>query len=90
MGLPRLGGLGGNGGDVWVVGAKNLTLKKIKDKCPHKRFVGGAGANSRFVSTNTTINQNICWSLLAIIHRSLTSVDDLRLSEILRHVDNRY
>uniref|UniRef100_A0A671WX69 GTP-binding protein 10 n=1 Tax=Sparus aurata TaxID=8175 RepID=A0A671WX69_SPAAU len=46
MGLPRLGGQGGNGGDVWVVAAKNMTLKRIKDKYPQKRFLGGAGANS--------------------------------------------
>uniref|UniRef100_A0A8C9YBU0 GTP-binding protein 10 n=1 Tax=Sander lucioperca TaxID=283035 RepID=A0A8C9YBU0_SANLU len=53
MGLPRLGGQGGNGGDVWVVATKNMTLKRIKDKYPQKRFVGGAGANSRFVSIYT-------------------------------------
>ncbi|XP_068998916.1 GTP-binding protein 10 [Embiotoca jacksoni] len=46
MGLPRLGGQGGNGGDVWMVASKNMTLKRIKDKYPQKRFVGGAGANS--------------------------------------------
>uniref|UniRef100_A0A3B4XTU9 GTP-binding protein 10 n=1 Tax=Seriola lalandi dorsalis TaxID=1841481 RepID=A0A3B4XTU9_SERLL len=46
MGLPRLGGQGGNGGDVWVVAKKDVTLKRIKDKYPQKRFVGGAGANS--------------------------------------------
>ncbi|RVE62695.1 hypothetical protein OJAV_G00159470 [Oryzias javanicus] len=46
MGLPRLGGQGGNGGDVWVVAAKNMTLKRIKDKYPQKRFVGGSGGNS--------------------------------------------
>lgn len=46
MGLPRLGGQGGNGGDVWVVATKNMTLKRIKDKYPQKRFVGGGGANS--------------------------------------------
>ncbi|XP_075965626.1 GTP-binding protein 10 isoform X1 [Anarhichas minor] len=46
MGLPRLGGIGGNGGDVWVVATKNMALKRIKDKYPHKRFVGGPGANS--------------------------------------------
>ena len=55
MGLPRLGGQGGSGGDVWVVAAKNMTLKRIKDKYPQKRFVGGSGANSRFVPTNTTL-----------------------------------
>ncbi|XP_058502885.1 GTP-binding protein 10 [Solea solea] len=46
MGLPRLGGKGGNGGDVWVVGSKNMTLKKIKEKYPQKRFLGGPGENS--------------------------------------------
>ncbi|KAM9310808.1 GTP-binding protein 10 [Pholidichthys leucotaenia] len=46
MGLPRLGGQGGNGGDVWVVASKNMTLKKIKDKYPQKRFIGGVGVNS--------------------------------------------
>ncbi|XP_070692204.1 GTP-binding protein 10 [Pempheris klunzingeri] len=46
MGLPRLGGKGGNGGDVWVVATKKESLKRIKDKYPQKRFIGGAGANS--------------------------------------------
>lgn len=54
MGFPRLGGQGGNGGDVYVVATKNMTLKRIKDKFPEKRFVAGAGANSRFVPINTT------------------------------------
>lgn len=55
MGLPRLGGQGGKGGDVWVVAKNSVTLKKIKDKHPQKRFVGGAGANSRFVQYWTSI-----------------------------------
>uniref|UniRef100_UPI0037E946A4 GTP-binding protein 10 n=1 Tax=Semicossyphus pulcher TaxID=241346 RepID=UPI0037E946A4 len=46
MGLPRLGGKGGDGGDVWVVASKSMTLRRIKDKYPQKRFVGGSGANS--------------------------------------------
>ncbi|XP_012721186.2 GTP-binding protein 10 [Fundulus heteroclitus] len=46
MALPRLGGHGGNGGDVWVVATKNMTLKRIKDKYPLKRFQGGPGGNS--------------------------------------------
>ena len=47
MGLPRLGGQGGKGGDVLVVAKKEITLKKIKDKYPQKRFVAGVGMNSR-------------------------------------------
>lgn len=49
MGLPRLGGQGGKGGDVVVVSKKEVTLKRIKDKYPQKRFIGGVGANSRLV-----------------------------------------
>lgn len=49
MGLPRLGGQGGRGGDVWVVAKKDMTLKTVKDKYPQKRFVAPIGANSRFV-----------------------------------------
>uniref|UniRef100_A0A1A8M8K3 GTP-binding protein 10 n=1 Tax=Nothobranchius pienaari TaxID=704102 RepID=A0A1A8M8K3_9TELE len=46
MGLPRLGGQGGCGGNVWVVAKNNTSLKKIKDKHPRKHFVGGTGGNS--------------------------------------------
>lgn len=46
MSLPRLGGHGGNGGDVWVVATKSMTLKKVKEKYPLKRFLGGSGGNS--------------------------------------------
>lgn len=46
MSLPRLGGHGGNGGDVWVVAKKNMTLKKVKEKYPLKRFQGGPGGSS--------------------------------------------
>ncbi|XP_027540642.1 cilia- and flagella-associated protein 69-like isoform X2 [Neopelma chrysocephalum] len=46
MGHPRLGGEGGRGGDVWFVARERITLKGIKEKYPHKRFVAGTGANS--------------------------------------------
>nr|XP_006114510.1 GTP-binding protein 10 [Pelodiscus sinensis] len=46
MGHPRLGGEGGRGGDVWLVAQEKTTLKRIKDQCPHKRFVAGVGAPS--------------------------------------------
>lgn len=49
MGLPRLGGQGGNGGDVLVVAKKDLTLKRIKDQFPQKRLIAGVGSNSRCV-----------------------------------------
>ncbi|XP_027494827.1 cilia- and flagella-associated protein 69-like isoform X2 [Corapipo altera] len=46
MGHPRLGGEGGRGGDVWFVARERITLRGIKEKYPHKRFVAGTGANS--------------------------------------------
>lgn len=46
MGFPRLGGRGGDGGDVWVVATKDMTLRKVKDQNPQKRFVAGVGGNS--------------------------------------------
>ncbi|NXP73416.1 GTPBA protein, partial [Ramphastos sulfuratus] len=46
MGYPRLGGEGGRGGDVWLVAQERATLKSIRDRYPHKRFVAGTGANS--------------------------------------------
>lgn len=58
MGLPRLGGRGGDGGDVWVVATKDMTLKKIKDKYPEKRFTAETGVNSRSVISHS--NLEIC------------------------------
>ncbi|XP_018419559.1 PREDICTED: LOW QUALITY PROTEIN: GTP-binding protein 10 [Nanorana parkeri] len=46
MGLPRLGGVGGNGGDVWMVAKHSVTMKSVKDKYTHNRFVGEVGENS--------------------------------------------
>ncbi|CAJ0964435.1 unnamed protein product [Ranitomeya imitator] len=54
MGLPRLGGEGGKGGDVWVVAKDGVTMKHIKSKFPQKRFVGGVGVNSSVRSLKGT------------------------------------
>ncbi|XP_028613843.1 GTP-binding protein 10-like isoform X1 [Grammomys surdaster] len=50
MGYPRSGEEGGRGGDIWVVGHKNMTLKQLKNKYPQKWFLAGGGANSRMSS----------------------------------------
>lgn len=47
MGHANLGGVGGKGGDVWLIADEKMTLKKMKDKYPKKRFVAEAGTNSR-------------------------------------------
>nr|XP_028605936.1 GTP-binding protein 10 [Podarcis muralis] len=54
MGHPRLGGEGGEGGDVWLVAQKKMTLKRLKDRFPSKRFVAGAGANSSLATLKGT------------------------------------
>ncbi|CAI9539606.1 unnamed protein product [Staurois parvus] len=46
MGLPRLGGEGGKGGDVLMVAKHGVSMKDVKEKYTHKRFTGGAGDNS--------------------------------------------
>ncbi|XP_078481775.1 GTP-binding protein 10-like [Ciona intestinalis] len=48
-GHPTLGGIGGRGGDVYLVGAtkSDMTLKSMKDKYPEKRFVADTGQSSR-------------------------------------------
>ncbi|XP_042332743.1 GTP-binding protein 10 isoform X2 [Sceloporus undulatus] len=46
MGYPRLGGEGGKGGDVWLMAHEKITLKRLKDQYPTKRFIAGTGANS--------------------------------------------
>ncbi|XP_076361091.1 GTP-binding protein 10 [Tachypleus tridentatus] len=47
MGLPKFGGMGGKGGDVYIEAKENIELKYIKDKWPDKRFKAGIGQNSR-------------------------------------------
>ncbi|KAI1285211.1 GTP-binding protein 10 [Halotydeus destructor] len=47
-GLPKYGGLGGKGGDVYVEAmAKVRDLRQIKDKFTEKRFIAGNGEDSR-------------------------------------------
>lgn len=69
MGLPRLGGKGGNGGNVWVVATENMTLKKVKDSCPNKRFIAGVGKNSRLVLSNTVLSLHLAAHLLITLVR---------------------
>ena len=47
QGLPKIGGHGGRGGDVWLVGSGRASLKQIIQKCPTKRVAAGSGSNSR-------------------------------------------
>ena len=48
QGLPKYGGVGGKGGDVYFVGKENITLKYIESVHPKKRLVAGTGENSRY------------------------------------------
>ncbi|XP_078454616.1 GTP-binding protein 10-like isoform X2 [Lampetra planeri] len=46
MGLPRLGGEGGPGGDVWVLARPGASLRHVTDRQPSKRLAAGVGDNS--------------------------------------------
>ncbi|XP_023220345.1 GTP-binding protein 10-like [Centruroides sculpturatus] len=46
-GLPKYGGIGGKGGDVYVKATSELTLRDVTQKQPNKRFVGGSGEHSK-------------------------------------------
>lgn len=46
MGLPRVGGVGGKGGDVFVVADEKESLDSFKSKYPSKRFFAEVGVNS--------------------------------------------
>lgn len=47
MGFPKLGGVGGKGGDVYVEGKESITLMKVRKTRPDKRWHGMPGGNSR-------------------------------------------
>ncbi|XP_028613844.1 GTP-binding protein 10-like isoform X2 [Grammomys surdaster] len=55
MGYPRSGEEGGRGGDIWVVGHKNMTLKQLKNKYPQKWFLAGGGANIGFPNAGKSL-----------------------------------
>uniref|UniRef100_A0A4W6BPJ8 GTP-binding protein 10 n=1 Tax=Lates calcarifer TaxID=8187 RepID=A0A4W6BPJ8_LATCA len=80
MGLPRLGGQGGKGGDVWVVASKSVTLKRIKDKYPQKRFVGGPGANSSVRALKGEKGKNA--EILAPVGITVTTDDGRKLGDL--------
>ncbi|XP_072250396.1 GTP-binding protein 10 [Leuresthes tenuis] len=80
MGLPRLGGQGGSGGDVWIVATKSMTLKRIKDKYPQKRFVGGAGGNSSVQALKGQKGKDI--EVLAPVGITVTSDNGRRVGDL--------
>lgn len=45
-GLPRYGGIGGSGGNVYVISEEGLTLETVKAKLKSKRLSAEAGSNS--------------------------------------------
>lgn len=86
MGLPRLGGQGGKGGDVWVVATKDMTLKRMKDKYPQKRFVGGTGGNSSIRELKGQKGRDV--EILAPVGITVTT-DDGKIIGELNTVDER-
>ncbi|GFT86230.1 GTP-binding protein 10 [Nephila pilipes] len=46
-GLPKYGGMGGKGGDVYVEAKDSYSLAQLKKEFPAQRFLGGPGGNSK-------------------------------------------
>lgn len=46
-GISKLGGVGGNGGNVLCVAKENITLKDVYTRNLKKRYVAGNGEDSR-------------------------------------------
>jgi len=49
QGLPKYNGIGGRGGDVYVVGEERITLKALYQQFRSKRFIASKGEDSRSV-----------------------------------------
>ncbi|KAL5006952.1 hypothetical protein ScPMuIL_015758 [Solemya velum] len=47
QGYPKYGGVGGNGGNIYLVANKSFSLKQVLEICPSKRFTAANGGNSR-------------------------------------------
>lgn len=52
-GLPMVGGVGGEGGDVYLEAKTNLSLKKLRSKDPTVRFIAQNGKAARFSPFHT-------------------------------------
>lgn len=48
-GLPKFGGVGGKGGDVYLEACESYSLAKLKMENPTKKFIGGPGSDSKYV-----------------------------------------
>ena len=48
-GLPKLGGIGGDGGSIIIEAKNNITLKQVYSSNLKKRYIAANGENSRFV-----------------------------------------
>ena len=48
QGLAKYNGIGGRGGDIYVIGGEELrTLMQVRQKFPTKRFSASTGEDSR-------------------------------------------
>ena len=50
QGLAKYNGIGGKGGDIFVVGEESASLKRILSLCPSKRFTAPKGEDSRYAT----------------------------------------
>jgi len=49
QGLAKYNGIGGRGGDIFVIGEEKLSLNNVYKMFPNKRFSAHRGEDSRYV-----------------------------------------
>ncbi|CAF0738451.1 unnamed protein product [Didymodactylos carnosus] len=59
QGLKKYGGIGGRGGDVIIMGKKNLSLKQVYEKNLTKRYIAQDGFNSSKASLNAESGKDL-------------------------------
>ncbi|XP_075068001.1 GTP-binding protein 10 [Mixophyes fleayi] len=85
MGLPRLGGEGGKGGDVWVSAKYGAAMKTVKDQYAQKRFVGGNGINSSVRALKGTMGEDCLVDVPVGI--TITTDDGVKIGELDKEGD---
>lgn len=72
MGLPRYGGQGGRGGNVYLVAKENETLKRMSDRLKSRKLAGMPGGNSNSNQILGTIGED----LTVPVPTGITVLDD--------------
>jgi len=85
-GLPKVGGVGGSGGNIYVEADKTVKdLKKIIKQHPTKRITAGSGGDSRKIRLLGEIGDDV--SIKVPLGVSVTTDEGEQLGDLLHHGD---